>query len=65
LLYVGNLDVCGIFLADMRGLNVVIQSLLTLVSKGIDPLLAVVGEGEHRTGVEKLAFSLGMTSHAR
>jgi glycosyltransferase involved in cell wall biosynthesis len=56
LLYVGYLE-------HMRGLEVVIRSLPMLIAKGINPLLMVVGDGEHRSGLEKLASSLGVESN--
>ena len=56
LLYVGYLE-------HMRGLDVVVRSLPALVAKGVNPLLAVVGEGDNRSNLESLASSLGVEAH--
>ena len=55
LLYVG-------FLEHMRGLEIVIRALPTLLAHGVEPLLTIVGDGEHRAELERLAASLGVAS---
>lgn len=58
LLYVG-------FLEHMRGLEIAIRCLPILLASGAMPLLTIVGDGEHRQELERLAVALGVASNVQ